>query len=236
MAGSRLRRLRSRRDTKLAVLYLVVAVIIVLIMITWGVSWMAKTAGLLVTRDTGPSNASTLRPTAPIFSDIPETTKDNQVSVSGFAQSGVEVVLYVNGAEYKRLLTDDAGVFSFGDVPLVEGENRFYAYALASSKNESEQSKEYTVFLDNEPPELTISSPEDGETRTTQAGRIVEFQGLVGEHGTRVTVGDRVAIVLSDGSFSVAYQLVEGEQEIAVVATDPAGNVTEQKMHLVWEP
>lgn len=196
---------------------------------------MARMAGLLITEDTGAGGMSELRPTPPIFSDIPEATKEDEITLSGFAQPGVEVALYVNGAEYKKLLTDDAGVFTFDNVALITGDNRIYAYALASGNNESEQSREYIIVQDVEPPEITLSSPADGETFRTQSARIATFQGMVNEEGVRVTVGDRVAIVSSDGAFSVPYQLADGDQEISVKVIDRAGNETEKKVHLRWE-
>lgn len=236
MLRSRLSRVRSKRDSKLAVIYLVLAGLIIVGMITWGVPWMARMAGLLITEDTGAGSQTELRPTAPIFSDIPEASREDKISLGGFAQPGVEVALFVNGAEVDKLLTDDAGVFYFDRVGLTAGDNLIYAYALTSSGGESEQSKEYVITLDNEPPELTLSAPEDGETFRTQAGRIVTFQGIVNEDKVRVTVGDRLAIVSSDGSFSVAYQLAEGEQEVKILVVDRAGNETEKLLKLRWEP
>lgn len=235
MVRSRLNRIRSKRDTTMAMVYLVLAGVLVVTLVLWGVPWMAKTAGLLLTKDTGVIEVSELRPTPPIFSDVPEASAENKVSLGGFAQPGVDVILYVNGVEWKRSLTDDAGVFQFDQVELATGDNRIYAYAVTQRGSESEQSKEYYVRYDNEPPEITISSPEDGAVMRGQGQHLVTFQGIVGEEGTRVTVGERLAIVQSDGAFTVTYPLVEGDQEVIVKAIDRAGNETEKIFKLRWE-
>lgn len=229
-------RIRGRKDTATGVVYLFVAVIIIVVMITWGVPWMARIAGLLITDDNGTGGVEELSPTPPIFSDIPEATNSATVEVSGFAQPGIDVVLYVNGAEYKKDLTDDAGVFDFSDVTLQPGDNTIYAYAVTPKNSESEQSKQYNISYDNEKPQVELSSPSEGQVFRGQTQRIANFQGKVNEEGTRVIIGERIAIVQSDGTFTLPYQLVDGDQEITVRATDRAGNVGEMIVKLRWEP
>jgi len=197
---------------------------------------MARLAGLLITEDTGVGGISELSPTPPIFSDVPEATSSAAISVGGFAQPGVDVVLILDGSEHKRSLTDDAGIFEFDDVPLTEGENRMYVYAVSSRGQESEKSRTYTVLVDRTAPELTLSAPADGEVFRGQEQRIASFQGLVSEEGTKVYVGERMAIVTNDKTFELSYQLAEGDQDIVVKAVDKAGNVSERQLRLRWKP
>lgn len=236
MARSRMTRIKSRRATIQALIYIFISVLIIIGMIAWGVPAVARLAGLLITEDTGIGGINELKPTPPIFSDIPEATNSNLVDLSGFAQPGVEVTLYVNGAEYKNILSDDAGVFEFKKVPLVEGDNNVYAFATTNRGTDSEQSKAYTIKVDKEGPEMTLSSPQDGEVYRGETQRIVEFQGIVAEDGSRVTIGDRVAIVQTDGSFKLQYQLAEGDQTIEIKAVDHAENETVKSVTLRFEP
>lgn len=236
MERSRLTRVKSKRATKQAVIYIIISVAIILGMITWGVPAAARLAGLLITEDTGIGGDSELRPTPPVFSDIPEATNSAEVAVSGFAQPGVEIALYVNGSEYKKILSDESGVFDFDNVAVTEGENTIYAFAITSRGQESEQSRSYSIAVDKKPPELTLTSPEDGHIYRGSTERIASFQGTVSEEGSRVTVGDRIAIVQTDGTFSLQYQMVEGDQEVSVKATDKAGNEQEVKVKIRWEP
>lgn len=233
---SRLTRVKQKRESRRAVVYIILAIIIILAMITWGVPLMARMAGMLITEDTGVGGVSELRPTPPIFSDIPEATTEEVVTVGGFAQPGVEVALYLDGVELERKLTDDAGVFKFDNIELTEGENWVYAVAISSRGQESEQSKRYTIVVDSTAPELTISSPADGEVFRGQGQRITTFQGMVEEEGAKVYVGERMAIVSTDGTFELAYQLMEGDQEVVIKAVDKAGNESEKMLKLRWEP
>lgn len=236
MQRSRLTRVKSKRATKQAVLYIIISLGIIVGMITWGVPAAARLAGLLITQDTGIDSTSELRPTPPVFSDIPEATNSAEISVSGFAQPGVEIALHVNGSEYKKILSDDSGIFDFDKVPVTEGDNTVYAYSITPRGQESEQSRSYTITVDKKPPELTLSAPEDGHVYRGTTERIATFQGTVSEEGSHVTIGDRVAIVQTDGSFSLQYQMIEGDQEVSVKATDEAGNEQEQKIKIRWEP
>jgi len=236
MERSRLRRVRAKRESQRAVVYLVLAIAIVIALIGWGVPWMARVAGLLITEDTGIDELEELVPTPPVFIDVPEATGSANITLEGFAQPGVEVVLVVNGSEEKRVLVDEAGVFEFESIQIEEGENRIKGYAVSMRGKESEVSKEYAIRIDRTPPELTLSAPPDGEVRRGQEGRVVNFEGLVGEEGVRVTIGERVAIVSTDGSFSLPYQLIEGEQEIEIKAVDRAANESKTKIKLKWEP
>jgi hypothetical protein len=233
---SRLSRVKKKRESRRAVVYIVIAIAIILAMITWGVPLMARLAGLLITEDTGVGGVTELRPTPPVFSDIPESTSEDVVTVGGFAQPGVEVALYLDGIEYEKKLTDDAGVFEFDSIQLSEGENWVYAVSISSRGQESEQSKRYTILVDRTAPELTLSSPGDGEVFRGQGQRITIFQGIVEEDGVKVYVGERMAIVSTDGTFELAYQLIEGDQDVIVKAIDKAGNETEKTLKLRWEP
>jgi len=236
MARSRLNRVRRKRETRRAVVYIVLAILIILAMITWGVPTMARLAGLLITQDTGITGIEELSPTPPVLSDVPEATSSARVTVGGFAQPGVEVVLVMDGSEYDRVLTDDAGVFEFDEVEIAEGENKVQAYSVSMRGKESDSSKSYSIRVDRTAPELTLSSPEDGEVYRGQSQRIASFQGLVDEDGVHVYVGERVAIVSTDNSFELSYQLQEGDQEVTVRAVDKAGNESTKSVKLRWEP
>jgi len=236
MARSRLNRVRRKRESRRAVVYIVLAIAIILAMITWGVPTMARLAGLLITEDTGVTRIEELSPTPPVLSDIPEATSSAMVTVGGFAQPGVEIVLVMDGSEYERVLTDDAGVFEFDNVKISEGENRVSAYSISSRGKESDPSKSYSIKVDRTAPELTLSSPADGEVYRGQSQRIASFQGMVDEDGVHVYVGERVAIVSNDNTFELSYQLQEGDQDVTVRAVDKAGNENSTSVKLRWEP
>lgn len=236
MKGSRLEKIKTKRATRQAGVYIILSIVIVVVMVIWGIPEAARLSGLLIRQDNGPALIDDIKPTPPIFSDIPESTSEDTVEINGFAQPGVEVSLYLNGELSKRILSDEAGTFSFRGIELVEGDNRVYAYAITSRGTESEQSKEYVITWDNTPPELTLETPSEGQVFHGERERIATFKGSVNEEGAKVYIGERMAIVQADGSFSLAYQLAEGDQEVMVKAIDRAGNELEQIIRLRYEP
>ncbi len=236
MNRSRLERVRSRKAGKQGVIYLMVAVLLVIATIGWGLPAVARLTGLLVKTDNGPIVTDELRPTPPIFSDIPEATYSAQVRIAGFAQPGLDVILFINGAEGEKKLVSESGTFSFDRVALAEGENAVYAYTSTVRELRSEQSKTYTITVDVTKPSVAIDSPKDGEVMRGQSQRIANFSGSVSELGSKVFIGERMVIVQSDGKFSLPYQLVEGDQEIQIKVMDKAGNENVSTIKLRWEP
>src|SRR3989339_2009749 len=111
MTSSRLERVRGKKAGKQGVLYLVIAVLLIVGMIGWGLPLAARLAGGLIESDNDPRLAEELRPTPPIFSDVPEATFSASVQVAGFAQPGLDVILFLNGAELERKLTSESGTF-----------------------------------------------------------------------------------------------------------------------------
>lgn len=234
--SSRLERIRSKKAGKQGMWYLILAIVMGIAMLFWGLPALARLAGNLIMPDPSTLNTYELKPTPPIISDVPEATNSASVTVSGFAQPGIDVALYVGGAELARKLTSESGVFSFSNVPVTDGANSIYAYAFTPGGLQSEQSKEYTITVDTKEPEITLDSPKDGEIKRGSTERIVSFSGKVDEGGAKVYIGERMAILSAEGSFNLPYQLVEGDQELLVKAIDKAGNTKEIKVKLRWEP
>lgn len=236
MTRSRLERVRSRRAGKQGVFYLFLAACLVVGMIGWGLPGVARLTGYLMKSEELPAVSSELRPTPPIFSDIPEATYSAKVRIAGFAQPGLDVILYLNGAEYERKLVSESGTFSFDKVILDEGENLAYAYTSTAHGLESEQSKAYTIVVDTTKPTVTIDTPPDGSVFRGQAQRIVNIEGGINEENSRVFIGERMVIVQAEGKFSLPYQLIEGDQEIQIKGVDRAGNESVSSLKLRWEP
>jgi bacillopeptidase F len=214
----------------------VLAVLLIIATIAWGLPAVAKITGILIKTDSNPIAVEEQRPTPPIFSDIPEATYSAHVRIAGFAQPGLDVILFLNGAEYESKLVAESGTFNFDKVTLTEGENTAYAYTATPRDLRSEQSKTYTIVLDTTKPSVTIDSPKEGEVFRGQGQRITNFAGSVPELGSKVFIGERMVIVSSDGKFTLPYQLVEGDQEIPVRIVDKAGNENLSSIKLRWEP
>lgn len=237
MNRSRLDRVRSKRAGKQGVIYLVLTAALIAIMLIWGLPALAQVVGLFGKPGSTTSTTSNeLRPAPPIFSDIPEATYSGQVRIAGFAQPGLDVELYMNGAQVDHKLISESGTFSFDSVRLTEGDNQVYAYCSTTGGLQSEQSKTYIITLDTTKPVVTIDSPHDGDSFRGPSQGIVTFSGNVNELGSKVYIGDRMVILSSDGKFTLQYQLVSGDQQIPIRVIDRAGNEGDSTIKLHWDP
>lgn len=236
MKNSRLERVRSKRAGKQGATYLLVAIALIIITLLWGLPAIARLVQYFTQEGDGPILSNEQRPAPPIFSDVPESTYSAQVRIAGFAQPGLEVVLYINGAEFERKFVAESGTFVFDKVTITEGTNTAYGYTTTARDLLSEQSKNYTITLDTTKPKVTLDKPSEGQVFRGQTERIVEFSGSVDEAGSKVYIGERMVILQTDGKFTLPYQLVEGDQEIQIRAIDRAGNESVSLLKLRWEP
>lgn len=182
------------------------------------------------TGDKGPISSDTDAPFTPTFAPLPPYTKTEKISISGFAEPASEVTLFVNGNEIAKALTEAGGTFGFPSVVLTtEGKNIITATAADRAGNVSQKSAELIVTLDKKPPELEISSPQNGQAFSGESKQI-HVEGKT-ESGATVKVNEIQAAILADGTFKATLTAsTAGEINITIVATDKAGN--EKKVEL----
>lgn len=179
------------------------------------------------------SNQDTIPPQVPVISAPLKATNSAEVVVDGFGEAGSEAVLIVNGQESGRTVVDEAeGTFQF-QAPLNNGENSISVYAVDEAGNESASSRSYSVTVDNEAPTLTIEYPTDGETITLLKNQTITVKGLT-EPGASIKINGRIIKASSEGSFSLAYQLAEGMNQLNIQAIDEAGNQVEQLISVTY--
>lgn len=152
-------------------------------------------------------------------------TNDAEVTVEGSAAPSTTVHVFNNGEEAGSVATSDDGTYSL-PITLSDGANSLTAKA-ATDTGMTDASAAVTVVLDQAAPELTITNPANG-TKTNK--ETVTVEGTVADANIdKVTVNGQNATV-TDGSYSKRIILDNGENTIAVVATDKAGNSTTQEV------
>jgi len=172
-------------------------------------------------------------PPPPQLDPLPEATNSASLAISGQAEAGAELVLFQNGEEKGKTTVGEEESFTFNQVELTEGENIFLARAYDQAGNESQASLAQTVVFDNKPPELTIASPEDGQTVNDK--KEISIKGKT-EKEAVVMINERQVVVGLEGDFEASYSLVEGSNEIVVVAKDKAGNETKKTLKIKYQP
>lgn len=160
----------------------------------------------------------------PILDTLPTATKSAMLTVHGTGQDGLTAIIFINDEESKKTTVAKDGSFSVTLPALSEGANSISAKLSDDKGNTSDLSNILSVTIKKTAPILELTSPEDNSTvngdnnNVTVAGKT--------EEDTTVTVNGRIAVVRSDNTFTYNYPLNNGDNKLAVIATDTAGNTT----------
>ncbi len=106
----------------------------------------AKTVSVVVVLDTTP-------PSAPTIAPLPPVTRNPALMVTGTAEPGAQVELYVNSGTKGKARADEKGAFAI-KITLTEGNNALTAVAYDTIGNASASSAVVNVFLDTKPPKV----------------------------------------------------------------------------------
>lgn len=148
----------------------------------------------------------------------------------------VRIYLALEGLEPSPVDDWPVGATSRMVIPfeLTEGRNNISATLVRSSAVESEHSPIVTWILDLNPPKINIVSPEDGDRvetpdatirGSTQAGTTLIARNAANSASISTVAG-------RDGTFEFQLPLVQGDNDIQISATDPAGNQNTKKLQL----
>ncbi len=175
----------------------------------------------------------TIPPVAPYLEAIPEATKEEKITVSGKAEVGNKVILYIDGSKFGEQVTDNEGTFVFADVPVSYSLTNVKAISIDAAGNESSVSKEYSIVRDTQEPEIEIITPKKGEVyKATE--RTYTVSGKT-ETGATVMVNEVLAFSDAEGNFTAQIALSDGGNEIKIKSIDKAGNEKEEKAYVTFE-
>ncbi len=173
-----------------------------------------------------------IKPSTPFLSNVPNATKEDSINISGFAQAGLTVHLYLNGPKVQSTTVASDGQFVFNNIQLLPGTNIFYVKAIDKDGVMSDQSINHTLIQDKDKPKITVESPKNGDT-VKNLDKRVQIKGKVSEKSS-LKINDKLAIVRPDLTFDFLLGVTEGEIEIKLDATDEAGNTTTEKMKIKY--
>lgn len=159
-------------------------------------------------------------------------TNSARLTLKGGSEPGSSVKLYLNSQLLGKILVGKDGTFT-KRVALKEGENRIAAQAIDQTGNESPFSTELLISYAKGGPSLEIEFPPEEDFQTEEDE--IEIKGTT-DPEVGLTINNRFVPVRSDGSFEYLTALSEGENLIKVVATDQAGNRTEEERKVTFSP
>nr|BAD99234.1 SC protease [Bacillus sp. KSM-LD1] len=149
-------------------------------------------------------------------------TNQEVVTVEGSAAPTTTVHVLNNGEEVAEVATSDQGTFNV-DIELQQGVNVLTTKA-STANGTTEESEPITVVLDQEAPELAITSPENNSKTNRET---VTVTGTVSDENLDFVKVNGRDVAVNDGQYSQRVMLENGENIITVVAQDKAGNSTE---------
>jgi hypothetical protein len=170
----------------------------------------------------------------PTLDALPDATNSATLIISGKATPKLQVIVYLNASEYQRATVADDGTFSMHDVPVDEGQVSVSAKLTDDKNNVSELSNVITTTVDRKPPKLTVDKPSDNATVNDGTHRVL-VEGLT-DDDARVTVNGRIVVTRSDNTFSYQMSINDGKNDLAIVATDAAGNQTKVDRSVTYQP
>lgn len=163
---------------------------------------------------------------APILNPLPNATNSAKINVTGKSIKDITIKLYLNNLSQDQTETDGNGNFTFS-INLEAGDNQIKTLAEKNGKK-SDFSNVLSITFKNSKPNLSISSPTDGQTFKKDQNS-VNVTGTT-DPGTTITVNGFWAIIDESNNFSYILPLQNGDNQIKVVANDQAGNQTEKNI------
>ncbi|MBN1162368.1 hypothetical protein JXA34_01320 [Patescibacteria group bacterium] len=218
---------------KIAVLGILIVSLVAVVSLTFFAPQIGYLLGFLSVHRNDPGEVPLIKPNTPVFSNPPTASKDDKVTLQGYAQKGMKVKLFVNGPEKEETTVDNDGIFTFSEVKLIPGRNTLFAKVEDSQGNESDKSQTLIIILDKEKPEIEIDKPKDNETIKNLDKRI-EISGKINEKA-QILINDRMVIQKPDYSYEYLLGVNEGWIEIKVKAIDEAGNDSIESIKVKYE-
>lgn len=231
---SRLAEIERKKTTRAVFLSLIIILTIGFIAVKFGIELLVKMAIFLSPKNQPVAEEQKLLLPAPVINSTPTATNSAQIKISGYASPMAEVVLTINGSDSGSSTAGSDGYFE-SEIGLERGGNFVSVKFTDTSGNESRQSQSISIDRDDEAPILTIESPSDQTILRGQEQKTAEIKGKT-EAEISLAVNNRYASVQLDGTFSYKLGLQEGDNQITVTAKDKAGNITEKKINLRWQP
>ncbi|MGB5965120.1 MAG: Ig-like domain-containing protein [Sulfurimonadaceae bacterium] len=168
--------------------------------------------------------------TDPLIAIDPLITNDTTPAITGTTDDATATIVVTIGTDTYTATNNGDGTWTLPATdPLLEGDNVITVVATDPAGNSTTETA--TVVIDTTAPTVTVDTTPTNDATPVIGGTISEDDAAI-----VVTIGgiDYDATNNGDGTWSVPVigTLPEGDNQIIVVATDPAGNATTQTVTL----
>jgi hypothetical protein len=234
---SRLAKTVENNSRRTLIFSLLGIIIVIAFIAIFGIPFLEQFAKFTSRNDTT-ENADAQEETIvllPPFLDTPyEATNSAEINLTGTAEDGDSVKLYLNGKLTKEAKIQNDNSFVFRGIELKEGTNSFKVKALKAS-SESKFSDAVTISYRKDAPKITIDYPSEGQGISNKDGDRLQIEGTT-DPDVNVTINGFQAVVDDEGKFKYFLPIKGGDNSIHAVATDDAGNKTELDRKFTYNP
>lgn len=230
----------ERKSKKNFLLTLVICGFLIFILIAWFIPTFIGSLSFLNSYKQPVKNTKSVSENAslaPPVLNIPyEATNTASIVIHGYTTPETSVEIYLNDELSTTTKSTSNGSFTSDSVNLDLGKNSISGITIDAEGNKSYGSKPIIISYSNEKPVLEITNPQDnseikgGDKKVTVNGKTNDDQDIT------VTINGSRIIVSSDGTFTKILEINEGDNDISITATDKAGNTTEVKRKVVYQP
>ncbi len=163
----------------------------------------------------------TIKPVVPGVNSLPDATNTGTIAVSGSAETGTTVRIYLDGNLAGEVIAEGGNYSKV--ITLNDGENRIVVNATDAANNTSDNSAVKLITLDTINPDVPVVNL---PTTITNAATVTISGSAENNAWIRIYRGDTVIgeAYAVGGSYSADITLVDGANNITVSATDRAGN------------
>lgn len=156
--------------------------------------------------------------------DIPSATNSAKIIVSGSFVNYTVLKFYINDEKVKEKEISASDNFSEEIGDLVNGSNEVYIKASTKDGKNSKKTAVFQIFYNNQKPKLEISEPGDN-SKTSKQDLLIK--GTTDKE-VFIKINDIPIVVDANGNWETNIKLKDGDNLIAITASDLAGN-TESK-------
>lgn len=227
-------RTEERKNTRSTFLFLFLTLVVITLAIFVGIPTLIQFASFLTNINKSSQSADVkdnIPPPPPSINLLPDTTNNTKLEVSGSSEPGATIKIFFNGVN-EETIVNSSGKFIL-DLNLKDGENTIYAIASDQSGNESQKTQVLKVTLDKTPPDIEITSPQDGANFSGPKQKQIYIKGNT-KVGASLSINDRFTLVQDDGSFTYVATLTDGENNFDIKSVDKAGNSSEKTLKVYY--
>ena len=145
---SRLQRKESARNLRQAIFFAVLSIFLLIGLVFLGIPVLAKMAIFisdLKNTTTPVETRQTLPPSPPHLKSLPEATNSAQIKVTGNAQPGNTIKLFLSEIFQGDVVAENNSAFEFNHVNLTQGVNELFVKAVDQNGGESQPSNHLRI-------------------------------------------------------------------------------------------